>query len=124
MLHELATNASKHGGLSTRAGSVEIVWSADPNRPAAAGLARAWQAARLSSTRRGFGSLLLDQVVRQQLAGELATGWHEAGLHCRIGLPQNCFTGSFAPASPAVPAQPLAALGTSGRRVLVVEDRP
>jgi two-component sensor histidine kinase len=89
-LHELATNATKHGALSTPEGRVSVFWEADGE----AGLLRLlWAEAggpRLTGappTRRGFGSRLLEATLKDQLGGKLERDWRPGGLVCTIELP-------------------------------------
>ena len=88
-LHELATNAVKHGALSVPGGRVSLGWSADE----AAGLLRLrWAEAGgplLSNppTRRGFGSRVLEATLRVQLGGTVVRSWEAPGLVCEAALP-------------------------------------
>jgi two-component sensor histidine kinase len=36
---------------------------------------------------RGFGSRMLDAIIRQQLGGSLRFDWTPEGLQCEIGFP-------------------------------------
>jgi two-component sensor histidine kinase len=88
-LHELATNATKHGALSTPEGRVSVFWEVDGE----AGLLRLlWTESggpplMASPTRRGFGSRLLEATLKDQLGGKLARDWRPGGLVCTIELP-------------------------------------
>ena len=87
ILHELATNAAKHGALSRPDGRVDVRWALDrdvvrltwaedggPPPPEAASAARA-----------GFGNRMLDAAA-QQLGGRVARRWTEAGLVVEIEM--------------------------------------
>ena len=89
-LHELATNAAKHGALASPAGSIEI----------GAQLGRGSHGRRLKLTwrerggppigtppRRGFGLMLIERGLSYQLQGRVALDFRRAGLHCTIDLP-------------------------------------
>jgi PAS domain S-box-containing protein len=87
-LHELATNAAKHGALSAPGGTVALAWSTDPGTGA---LRLRWTETggpRIAAppARRGFGSRMLEATVRQ-LGGAAALDWDAAGLVCRIEVP-------------------------------------
>jgi two-component sensor histidine kinase len=88
-LHELATNATKHGALSVPGGRIVLTWEVD--RPA--GLLRLRWAERGGPTigtppaRRGFGSRVLEATMRDQLGGAVERRWEPAGLVCEISLP-------------------------------------
>ena len=89
-VHELATNATKHGALSAQGGRIAITWLleggasgtlrlrwAETGGPPVAG----------PPTRRGFGSRVLDGTVRHQLSGEVSLTWDEGGLVCDVAVP-------------------------------------
>ncbi|MBD0270809.1 MAG: PAS domain-containing protein [Acetobacteraceae bacterium] len=88
-LHELATNALKHGALSTPDGRVALDSAVD----GPAGLLRL----RWTETggpplggkpeRCGFGSRVLEATVRDQLGGRVERDWRVTGLVCDIALP-------------------------------------
>ena len=96
-LHELATNAAKHGALSAPGGQaalsvpggrVAIRWQAMEN----GGLSLRWSETRAEPlsgppARRGFGYSVIRNTVERQLAGLCAFEWREEGLEFRIELP-------------------------------------
>jgi PAS domain S-box-containing protein len=95
-LHELATNAAKHGALSVSAGRVEVAWRVD--RPAGAGddatlvldwVERGGPPVPGPPKRRGFGSRLIERGLPIQLGrgGAVAMDFAPAGLCCRITAP-------------------------------------
>jgi two-component system CheB/CheR fusion protein len=99
-LHELATNAAKHGALSVPGGQVLVSWDAGGG-----GLALRWReeggpAVAGPPARGGFGSRLLAQAVSHQAGGTLALDWHPAGLRCTITLPASALAGDGAPHGP------------------------
>jgi two-component sensor histidine kinase len=91
LLHELATNAAKHGALSAPAGRVALSW--DFGHPAAeAGLRLRWAetdgpAVAGPPDRGGFGSRLLVSLTERQLGGRLALDWGPDGLRATVALP-------------------------------------
>jgi PAS domain S-box-containing protein len=82
-IHELTTNAAKHGALSTFGGQVEVRWRVEPGeeRPI---LHFAWVehgGPRVSTpTRQGFGSRLLQRVLATQLQADVQMEFPEEGL--------------------------------------------
>jgi two-component sensor histidine kinase len=85
-LHELATNAAKHGALSAPHGSVTLegrvsddelvlTWGEAGGPPAA------------SPRHRGFGTTLLEQAVARQNKGRVGFDWRPEGLACTLVLP-------------------------------------
>jgi PAS domain S-box-containing protein len=86
IVHELATNASKHGALSAEHGVLTISWSKESQ----SGLQVTWleeggPAAR-PPNEEGFGSRLISQLVRQ-LKGDIRYHWGLGGLRAQLNLP-------------------------------------
>lgn len=79
VLHELGTNAVKHGALSKPGGQVSVTWNATPG-----GLELIWDEASTAisvtpPTRTGFGTRLIEMLARQ-LNGSVAYDWRASGL--------------------------------------------
>jgi len=89
MLHELATNAAKHGALSITAGRLAVRWTATSAGTATIVDLR-WQEDGgppvLPPTRRSFGSRLLASSAKQ-LGAEFELDFAEAGLRCQLRFP-------------------------------------
>jgi len=87
-LHELATNAVKYGALSASDGRLQIVW----RRPAGGGLELRWLEiggpAVVPPARRGFGTRVIDRMIRDQLKGTVHFDWRKEGLVCDIAIPE------------------------------------
>jgi two-component sensor histidine kinase len=83
-LHELATNASKYGALSTNEGLVTIIW----RQTADGELTLAWTeegGPRVSTPGRpGFGSRLLQRGLAHELRGEVTSTFAPEGVRCMI----------------------------------------
>jgi PAS domain S-box-containing protein len=86
-LHELATNASKYGALSVPDGRVHVEWS----RAADGRLVLRWTEtggpAVNPPAHRGFGTRVLEDMIRGQLKGEIRSEWRAEGLVCEITVP-------------------------------------
>lgn len=89
-LHELCTNAVKHGALSSPAGSVHIAWE----RHQVDGRERLDLVWRESGgpvvqppVRRGFGSRLLERGLKHDLEGDVALDFDPAGVSFRLSMP-------------------------------------
>jgi PAS domain S-box-containing protein len=86
-LHELATNAAKYGSLSAPEGKVRVEWS----RAADGRLVLRWTETGgppvKPPTRRGFGTRVMESMIRGQLKGEMRFDWPAEGLACEIALP-------------------------------------
>jgi two-component sensor histidine kinase len=88
-LHELCTNAVKYGALSNDTGRIELGWNrAEGHEPR---LKLVWREhggpAVSPPKRRGFGSLLLERTLAQDLDGSVTTEFHPEGLVCSIDAP-------------------------------------
>jgi two-component sensor histidine kinase/PAS domain-containing protein len=89
VIHELATNAAKHGALASSEGRVTVSWGRDD---AAAAVWLHWAEAGGAHVpgppaRTGFGSRLVDTTVRRQLGGSLQWDWQPGGLAVRLAVP-------------------------------------
>jgi PAS domain S-box-containing protein len=86
-LHELATNAAKYGSLSTPNGQVEIVWSRAEDGRLNLRWIESGGPTFTPPTHRGFGTRVMENIIRDQLRGEVRFDWRERGLACEIALP-------------------------------------
>jgi PAS domain S-box-containing protein len=86
-LHELATNAAKYGALSVPQGRVQVEWS----RAADGRLVLRWIESDgplvTLPMRQGFGTRVMESLIRGQLKGEMRFDWRTEGLVCEIVLP-------------------------------------
>lgn len=87
-IHELATNATKHGALSVAGGGITVRWSVDA---AATLLHLHWQEEggppAVAPQRQGFGTRVLEATIRGQLGGSITVAWSPGGLACSMTLP-------------------------------------
>jgi PAS domain S-box-containing protein len=89
-IHELATNASKYGALSTASGRVDIRWQVK-----AEGRHDRLQLQWVESggppvqapTRRGFGTRMITEGLAYELNGEASLEYAKTGVSCRIDVP-------------------------------------
>lgn len=89
VLHELVTNAVKYGALSNDKGRVLVEWAlGERGTPA---LILNWTESGgppvEAPERRGFGSVLLERSLREDLGGNVVPDYRRDGLHCEIELP-------------------------------------
>lgn len=84
-IHELATNASKYGALSTDAGTLEIAWSLPTDETLLMTWSEDGGPAVAAPTRKGFGSRLIAQLA-QQLGGEIEHHWRAEGLLAELTI--------------------------------------
>jgi PAS domain S-box-containing protein len=128
IVHELATNAVKHGGLKDAEGRLEVRWAEPPGGP----LEFVWREFASSATPmglgvgagrpegRGFGFRLLEQTISRQLGGTWQTEWGDHGLVFTMALPLDSSRPMMALAASSSASEPVG----PGRRVLVIEDEP
>lgn len=85
-LHELATNAAKHGALSVDAGWIEIAWTQENGA-----LNLMWREHGgppvTPPTRRGFGSTLISRNLGLAFGGTVDLDFNVDGLTCRLVAP-------------------------------------
>ena len=86
IVHELATNARKHGAFSVETGRVSVSWAARHGD----GLHLVWAERGgppcVAPARRGFGSRLIHDLARQ-LGGEAHFHWRPEGLEVELAAP-------------------------------------
>jgi two-component sensor histidine kinase/PAS domain-containing protein len=89
VLHELTTNAAKYGGLSAPGGRIEISWTVSGGERRQVELV--WSesggppVSKPSSS--GFGTALVDRVIKYDLDGRSTIAFDPAGLRCTIAFP-------------------------------------
>lgn len=92
-LHELATNASKHGALSSPTGRIEIRWGIE-QRGGERRFRIDWQEGGgpkvAPPDRRGFGHSVVDAMVGRALDGEARLDWRPEGLAWSLDVPGAC----------------------------------
>jgi two-component sensor histidine kinase/CheY-like chemotaxis protein len=127
-LHELTTNAVKHGALSVPEGFVQIQWRVLSNGDQK--LALHWTEHGgppvSEPTRKGFGTIVLERMLTSELEGSTERVFHRDGLECVIKFPLRGNPAIEPQAARQRPA-PFAELGAErdllrGRRILLAED--
>jgi two-component sensor histidine kinase len=98
VLHELATNAAKHGALAAPDGWLEVAWSLDRADADEGGgrLRLTWRERGgppvAPPHRRGFGRTLLEHGLRHDLSGQVALDFAPDGLVCELTVPATAAT--------------------------------
>lgn len=87
-VHELATNAVRHGALSVPHGHIDISWNTEPGER----LEFVWAETGLNHLppvpeRRGLGTEVLERTVPYELAGSTTLTYAPDGLTCTMRLP-------------------------------------
>ncbi len=93
-VHELTTNAVKHGALSVPGGHIRIEWSCAADGRFAFRWTETGGPPVKPPAHRGFGTRVLDRLVRGPLKGEIHRDWRDEGLVCEIILPELPAAGS------------------------------
>lgn len=87
VIHELATNAAKHGALSVPAGSLSVTWAQAGDALRITWTERGTPGSGAPPTHTGFGTRVIEQTMRGQLGGELVRRWEAGGLVVELRLP-------------------------------------
>lgn len=112
-IHELATNATKYGALSTR-GRVDVTWLV-AELETGPHLRFTWTesggppVSKPAPDQRGFGSRLIEQMLGSTFAGKVAISYRPGGVECELIAPLSL---------PENPAKPIKTMeGEGGLRV-------
>ena len=88
-LHELVTNAAKHGALSKLTGHVEVTWQPLTHDGGVELLWRETKGPKVSEPkRRGFGSVVIEHNLSRALNADVSLDFAPGGLTCRVAVPQ------------------------------------
>jgi PAS domain S-box-containing protein len=132
-IHELATNALKHGALSEPDGSVGVAWRIT-RQDGAAWLSLTWTEARAAPAdwtapvRRGFGTALVERRVPYELGGRGRIEVRPEGARALIEFPLETGASILETDAPIRTSAFGGSIDMSGeprlegRRVLVIED--
>lgn len=86
MLHELMTNAVRHGALLRDTGRIDVSWTCDDGQ-----LSVSWTEtggpAAASPALHGFGLTLIERMVADQLDGQFRFDWRPSGLVFWLRIP-------------------------------------
>ena len=86
VLHELATNAAKYGALSVAEGSVEVKWSCAADGLLVLRWIEKGGPPVKQPMRQGFGTRVMERMIRGSLKGKMRFDWRAEGLACGIAL--------------------------------------
>jgi PAS domain S-box-containing protein len=90
VLHELVTNAAKHGALSTREGKVSVKWHRQLNGDARAGVVIEWQetgSSAKAASKTGYGMSVICELIPHELAGKANHVLRPEGARCQLEIP-------------------------------------
>jgi PAS domain S-box-containing protein len=97
ILHELTTNAVKHGALSNAEGQVAITWSVTDtgdDRRLRISWIESGGPALAPPERRGFGTEFIEEIANYQLRGSVDLTFEPTGLRCQMELPVPAVSGT------------------------------
>ncbi len=90
-LHELATNAIKHGALSVAEGSIAVCWELRPDKAGQTCFGLNWRERNgpkvTPLTRRGFGHVVLQRLTGQALNGKVSHEFEASGVCWNLKAP-------------------------------------
>ncbi|MEN2786278.1 CheR family methyltransferase [Sphingomonas qilianensis] len=90
VIHELATNAAKYGGLSVENGRLDVIWQvtgSDDERQLEIDWVESGGPPVSRPTRRGFGTKLIEVSLIRGLGAKVNREFLVAGVRCRIAIP-------------------------------------
>jgi PAS domain S-box-containing protein len=90
-IHELATNAIKHGAFTSERGRIQVRWWKEA-QGGEAWLAIDWkesgmQGRPVTQGHEGFGTKLLQQTLQYELGAKVARFFEPSGFRCTISIP-------------------------------------
>ena len=89
VIHELVTNAAKHGALSTQSGHVSVRWYRKLN--GSAQLILLWQETggpRVEAPRKsGYGTGVVRDLIPYEFGGTVDFSFAPEGVRCRLEIP-------------------------------------
>ncbi len=122
VIHELITNAVKHGALAGQDGQITIEWTLDPAGDVVLDWSEAGGPPVEAPTRRGFGSTIIQRSVPHELNGQATLDYAATGLRARFVPPSLHAVVSDDPAAAVMTAAYAALPARLSGLVLLVED--
>ncbi|TCD10992.1 PAS domain-containing protein [Oricola cellulosilytica] len=92
LIHELATNAVKYGSLSTEEGRIDLEWSRTKNGQLTLKWRETGGPTVREPDRKGFGTRLIEGIVRGELRGVYEPDYAADGFSCTVVLDENELT--------------------------------
>jgi two-component sensor histidine kinase len=91
-LHELATNSTKYGSLSTRGGHVDLAWALADHRVDIRWTERGGPKVT-EPARRGFGTRMIERALAADVGGKVVLAFPPEGVTCVISAPLSSAAG-------------------------------
>jgi PAS domain S-box-containing protein len=89
LLHEFATNAAKHGALSTSTGKIDIECSEDGKEMTMIWREHGSEGATEHNVESGFGSILIRATIEHSLKGTFSQAFADDGMELTIKVPHS-----------------------------------
>ena len=80
VLHEMVTNAAKHGALAKAAGRISVNWYLDQESQVRLTWSESGVGALAPPTKTGFGTKLINATIKHELQGELGAQYGSDGI--------------------------------------------
>jgi two-component sensor histidine kinase len=87
VVHELATNAAKHGALSNQQGAVEVTWCREDDKRFAIKWLERGGPPVVPPPHRGYGSTVIKSMAELNLDGEVHLDFAPSGLRWNLSCP-------------------------------------
>lgn len=91
VIHELTTNAAKHGALSNESGQVSVRWDWQPNGSSRDCLAFEWRETGgppvVSPSTPGYGTSVIRDIIPYELGGSVEYVLAADGVRCKLQIP-------------------------------------
>jgi len=126
VVHELATNAAKYGGLSRHTGGLQLKWVQRGDEILMTWVERGGPEV-VAPRNPGFGFKIIRSCIEEQMNGTLAFAWDKEGMACTFTIPTSQIVETLhdvgrAEPETSKPTNGHAYPGLTGKRILVVED--
>ncbi len=122
VIHELVTNAVKHGALASAAGRVIISWRHDADGSVTLDWKEVGGPPVVMPTRQGFGSTIIRQSIPHELGGQVTIDYAPSGFNAHFVLPSQHILVGDEVQKIAIAALRLEAPSRLSGLVLAVED--
>jgi PAS domain S-box-containing protein len=91
VIHELATNAAKHGALSVQEGTLAVNWRERDDESLLIDWVEDGGPPAVEPSRKGFGSRLLRTVITGEMGGTMDLRYDPAGLRVHMVIPRAAY---------------------------------